>query len=243
MKKEDNVLRQILGIINDAQFDIGSSLPSERKLSTHLNVSRNTVRSALQKLEARGIIDIRSGSGCYLLCKYGYVEDLLKNKNRASSREIQNLIEARYLFEPDAVYLSAERMSKDSLLGLEKCLSRFSQAIIAMKKEDMAKEDIEFRRIIYCSSKNRFLIFTMNQLIINNQYFFQITDQFNEMEKDTVFADYVGILKGLKQRDALLVQNAVKGNILRMCELLVKYTDVQLSDFMQEAVDHFRRVR
>ncbi|MBU1344714.1 MAG: GntR family transcriptional regulator [Proteobacteria bacterium] len=236
MKKEQKAIKEIVGIINSDEVQIGSALPSERKLSERLNVSRNTIRNAFQKLEARGIIDIRYGSGCYLLCKHGYVQDWLGNRTVDSIEEIPNLIEARYLFEPYAVFLSAKRIEKNNIHTLEKCLMRLSQAIIAVKKQAVAKEDAEFRRIIYCSSKNRFVIFTMNQLITNNQCFFKILDQMNEIEKDRVFSDYVGILKGLEQKNAVLVKETVKGNILQMCELLIKYTDIQLTQFMKDAM-------
>jgi len=236
MTKEQEAIKEIIGIISSNDFEIGSALPSERKLSSFINVSRNTIRSALRKLEARGIIDIRNGSGCYLLCKHGYVLDWLGNQNIDSIEETKNLIEARYLFEPHAFFLSAKKIEPNNILLLEKCLMRLGQAIIAVKKEDIAKEDTEFRRIIYCCSGNRFITFTMNHLITKNQWFFKITDQLNESERDRIFADYVGILKGLEQNNALLVKEMAKDNILRMCKLLIKYTGLQVSDVIKIAM-------
>ena len=81
MTKELETIKEIIAIIDNDDFPRGSFLPSERKLASQLNVSRNTVRNALRKLEARGIIDIRKGSGCVLLCKYGYCQDWLENKD------------------------------------------------------------------------------------------------------------------------------------------------------------------
>jgi len=105
-----------------------------------------------------------------------------------------------------------------------------------MKKEDIIKKDAEFRRIIYCSCQNSALIFAMNQLIIWNQFFFTVMDQFTQIEKDRFFADYVNILKGLEQKDALLVKEIVKGNLFLICELLLKYTDLQSNEFMREVI-------
>jgi len=237
MKKELKVIKEIIGIISSDDFEIGSALPSERKLSALFGVSRNTIRSALRKLEARAILDIRTGSGCYLLCKHGYVQDWLRNSDFDSIEETQNIIDARYLFEPNAFFFSAKKIDKKNICTLKNCLVRLGQAIIAVKKEDIAKEDTEFRRIIYCSSKNGFLIFTMNHLITMNQWFFNILDQLNETERDKIFSDYVGILKGLEQKNPFLVKETVKGNILRMCELLIKYTDIQLSEVIKDAIE------
>lgn len=236
MTKEIETIKKIIAIINSDDFTIGFPLPSERKLASKLDVSRNTVRNALRKLEARGIIDIRTGSGCYLLCKCDYLQDWFENKNADSSEEIKNLIETRYSFEPSAVFLSTKKIKDSDILELEKCLVRLSQAVIGMEKEDISNVDTEFRSIIYCSSKNRFLISTMNQLNTNNHLFFKIFDQLSESEKDSVFADYVEILKGLKERDASHVKKTVKNNILRMCKLLIKYEDLKMPELITDAI-------
>ena len=236
MGKEQETIKKIIAIIDNDDFQIGSRLPAERKLSSRLNVSRNTVRNALRKLEAKGIVNIRTGSGCYLLCKYDYSHDWIENRKADSPLEIQNLIEARFLFEPSAVFLSAKKIGPANIKKLEKCLVRISKAIIGMEKKVIAGEDAEFRRIIYYSSKNRFLISTMNQLNANKHLFFQIFDQLSKLEKDSIFADYVEVLNGLKKRDAFLVKETIKKNILRVCKLLIKYADLKIPELIADAI-------
>ena len=236
MTKELETIKGIISIINSDSFQNGSPLPSERKLSSRLNVSRNTVRNALSKLEARGIIDIRKGSGCFLLCKYGYCQDWLGNEDADSSVEIQNLLETRYLFEPSAVFLSAKKIDDNNIKELEECLIRLSQAIIGMEIENLTNLDTDFRRIIYCSSRNRFLIFTMNQLNMHNHKLFRVFDQLSEVEKDSVFADYVEILNGLKKRDAFHAKQTVENNILRMCEFLTEHTGLKMPKLITNAI-------
>ncbi len=236
MTKEQQTIKKIIDIITSDEFEIGSPLPSERKLSHLFKVSRNTVRSVLHKLEARGILDIRSGSGCYLLCKDRHILEWMENKHFDPKKDISDLIQARYLFEPDVIFLAAKKINKESIHLLEKCIMRLSQAIITKNKDELAKEDAEFRRIIYINTNNRFLIFTMNQLLNNNPYFFNMIDMLNETEKDNIFADYVSILTALKQKDAFLVKETIKGNILRMGELLIKYKNILLTEFIKETM-------
>ena len=152
------------------------------------------------------------------------------------SVELQNLLETRYLFEPSAVFLSAKGIDDNNIKELEECLIRMSQAIIRMEIENIANIDTDFRRIIYCSSGNRFLVFTMNQLTINNYHIFRVFDQLSEFEKDSVFADYVEILKGLKERNASSVKKTVENNILRMCEFLFRYTDFKMPELITDAI-------
>ena len=69
MTKADQIARKLLELVQTDAFQIGSRLPSERKLSLQLGTSRNTLRSAIKKLEAMGILELRGGSGCYVQSK------------------------------------------------------------------------------------------------------------------------------------------------------------------------------
>ena len=66
MGKKDKALERLGQIIQDMELKTGDRLPPERRLVELLTVSRNTLRSILHSLEARGLVSIRPGSGCYL---------------------------------------------------------------------------------------------------------------------------------------------------------------------------------
>lgn len=61
------VAEQIADTLRDAiltgRFGPGDPLPSERELAEQLEVNRSTVREALTRLEARGLVEIRHGGG------------------------------------------------------------------------------------------------------------------------------------------------------------------------------------
>jgi GntR family transcriptional repressor for pyruvate dehydrogenase complex len=54
-------------LIQDKNFGPGSRLPAERELAQQLGVSRPSLREALIALEIEGAIEIRMGSGIYVL--------------------------------------------------------------------------------------------------------------------------------------------------------------------------------
>ncbi|MCC2521381.1 GntR family transcriptional regulator [Vibrio coralliilyticus] len=64
MKKYEFVVQDIISKIS--QKLISDKLPTERELSESYNVSRFTIRKALEKLQSIGIIYIKSGSGIYI---------------------------------------------------------------------------------------------------------------------------------------------------------------------------------
>jgi LacI family transcriptional regulator len=56
----------ILDKIESNEWPVASKIPSERELSTKLQVSRTTVRNAIQELTMRGLFDRRIGQGTFV---------------------------------------------------------------------------------------------------------------------------------------------------------------------------------
>lgn len=58
---------QLRELIGRGEFAVGARLPAERDLSKQLGVSRPSVREALIALEVEGWVEVRTGSGVYVL--------------------------------------------------------------------------------------------------------------------------------------------------------------------------------
>jgi DNA-binding FadR family transcriptional regulator len=63
------VADRIQAYIRDEHIAAGERLPSERDLAAQLKVSRASVREALIALELTGVIEVRGGSGIYVIEK------------------------------------------------------------------------------------------------------------------------------------------------------------------------------
>src|SRR5258706_8776097 len=53
--------------ITSGQHQLGQRLPAERELAVQFSVSRATVREAIIALETRGLVEVRMGSGVYVI--------------------------------------------------------------------------------------------------------------------------------------------------------------------------------
>jgi GntR family transcriptional repressor for pyruvate dehydrogenase complex len=123
--------RRIEEAIQQRKLIPGNKLPSERELCASFAVSRTALREALRRLSARGLIEIKKGSGMYIseIC----IEDAIKSLNlyydlKFDSNLIAQMIEMRSLFEPQIARLAARNRTKDdlkilydSIVELEKC--------------------------------------------------------------------------------------------------------------------------
>jgi len=58
---------QIVGRITSGEFNVGDYLPSERDLAIQHRVSRPTIREAIIALEVLGIVEVRIGTGIFVL--------------------------------------------------------------------------------------------------------------------------------------------------------------------------------
>lgn len=65
-KISDQIVAEIEAMIVDGRFVAGQKLPSERDLAQQFNVSRQSLREAIQKLEAKGLVNRRQGGGTYV---------------------------------------------------------------------------------------------------------------------------------------------------------------------------------
>lgn len=61
------VAAQIADLIETGEFHNSQRLPAERHLSARLSVSRPTIREAIIALEISGLVDVRAGSGVYIV--------------------------------------------------------------------------------------------------------------------------------------------------------------------------------
>jgi DNA-binding FadR family transcriptional regulator len=61
------IAEQVRSLIAAGEFKPGSRLPAERELAAQLGVSRPSVREALIALEVEGRVEVRVGSGVYVL--------------------------------------------------------------------------------------------------------------------------------------------------------------------------------
>jgi len=123
--------RRIEEAIQQRKLVPGNKLPSERELCASFAVSRTALREALRRLNARGLIEIKKGSGMYVseIC----IEDAIKSLNlyydlKFDSNLIAQMIEMRSLFEPQIARLAARNRTPEdlkalhnSILELEKC--------------------------------------------------------------------------------------------------------------------------
>src|ERR671931_755097 len=94
MTKQEQIRQRVVQLIQ--RLGVGEAIPSERRLSTELGVSRLTLRAALDELVREGYLVRRRGSGTFVrepkiaqeLTVTSFSEDMRRRGMRPGSRTL-----------------------------------------------------------------------------------------------------------------------------------------------------------
>lgn len=162
----DVIADELESMILEGSLKPGQKLLSERELAKQFEVSRPSLREAVQKLVAKGLLLSRQGGGTYVSEKLdgGYTDPLLKLFSTHPEAQA-DLLEFRQALEGVAAYYAALRSTeadRKAILSTYQELETF-HAEKAFDQEVMA--DVEFHLRIAEASHNAVLLHTMRALL------------------------------------------------------------------------------
>lgn len=146
-----NVLDKMLVLIESGEFPVGGRLPPERELAERFSVSRPTIREAIIALEILDRVEVKTGSGIYVL------EYHSSSGSRIDHISPYELTEARALIEGEAVALAASHITAEELQDLEDSLYEMAQE---NDEGELAEGDADkkFHSIIAQATRNEMLV-------------------------------------------------------------------------------------
>mgnify|MGYP000011715871 FL=1 len=158
---QKDIITKIRDYINLKNLEPGDKLPAERMLADKFNVSRSSLREAIQKLEFYGLLESMPQSGTFIanvgvIAINGIIEDLINLKDP----DFKSLVETRILLELKTAKLAALRRTDENLIEMEAALEAYKNKVI--NGEDALQEDLLFHLAIAKASGNS----TMNSLML-----------------------------------------------------------------------------
>ncbi|MBB5694141.1 FadR/GntR family transcriptional regulator [Muricoccus pecuniae] len=149
-KLGDQLYGRILEEIVSGTYGEGDKLPSESQICRAFGVSRPTVREALMRLHADGLVATRQGSGTFVQKRpSGHLTRLAKVSDIAG---ILRCMEVRMALEGRAAALAAERRGGAELQRIEAALAALRTSLEAGAVPVGA--DHEFHRAVAAASGN-----------------------------------------------------------------------------------------
>ena len=103
-------------------------MPPERDLAKQLGVSRPSVREALIALEVEGLVEVRIGSGIYVLGASGRDHEGAMAPVQAEAGPFE-LLRARYFIESECAALAAKAAKKPQVEGIADALEQMAREL------------------------------------------------------------------------------------------------------------------
>ncbi len=202
-KVSEQVFDQIKSLIITCKLKPGNKMPSERQLIETLQVSRNSIREAIKKLEILGYVEQRQGEGTFVKSVVegpltNIISDLFENDSI-----VFNLMEIREVFESWAAGAAAQRASDKEIQQMVSCIQDMNKA----KRKNVISYELNLRlhSLISVATRNTLMIHIMNTF---SGWFEQVTREIltdlydNQQIYETLLLQHAAIVDAIQKRDS-----------------------------------------
>ncbi|MBZ4645963.1 MAG: transcriptional regulator, GntR family [Clostridia bacterium] len=215
----NKVFEQLRDQIITGEWKPGIKIPSENELAQQLNVSRITVRQALQKLTTLGLLETRPGEGSYVkeLSPGIYMNSLIPLVFLGDAATME-VLEFRQVIEVETAGLAAVKATKEDIDKLEKILEKMHE--YKNDPEEFAAEDLNFHKTLAEITKNS-LIIQVNY-IIKDILSISMKDIVKTLGSDIGLYYHEKIIEALKTKDRAKARQIMEEHVLTTMENMLQ---------------------
>lgn len=208
----EQVFEQMQALLIDGTWAAGDKLPSENELSETFGVSRMTVRQAMQKLKALGLIETRTGSGSYVreVNPEDSLQDLIPLMYIGGPSQ-NHVFQFREMIDSESVRIATSLADEKDLRKLSSIMEKMRRAADADDAKAFSEYDLKFHMYIVRMTENPLMI-KAYQILLHI-----LTESMNSVIDKMRFApalDYHSrILAAMQKKDAKLAEKIMREHI------------------------------
>lgn len=159
----DKVAEALLRTITTRRLKAGQRLPSERELGEQFGVSRTVIREAVRSLAARGVIEVRTGSGLRVAHAGAAVSESMKLYLRGSGAlDYSKVNEVRMMLETEIAEVAAFRANEHDVKLLSAVCEGMGEALGDVEAASLA--DVEFHRALAKATQNELYLALLDSI-------------------------------------------------------------------------------
>ncbi|HEY7305529.1 MAG TPA: FadR/GntR family transcriptional regulator [Bryobacteraceae bacterium] len=211
---------QLEDLIVQKSLKPSDRLPSERELGLQLGVSKTVVREAIRTLAAKGLVEIRPGSGTYVRDFSGEVmTQQISLLLRSGKLEAHHIHEVRSALEVEIAGFAAERASSADLEALDATiLVLAAKSLTAMA---FAEADVAFHQRLATAAGNPLFVVLMgaiNDVMVEVRL--QAFEHYREAVVKRAIHFHSEILHQVRTRNAGGARQAMEEHLIQSLDLL-----------------------
>jgi DNA-binding FadR family transcriptional regulator len=240
-KRKPRVQREVVATlarrILSGEIQPRDHLPKESELCAHYGVSRTVIREATKILESKGLLRSRSRVGTQVLDpnEWNMLDaDLLAwaGSEFHDPRFVHSLMEARFIIEPAAAELAAERADSKDLARLDEAYQRMHASLPPNGPHDVqrcSEADLDFHTALLVGSHNHVLIQLANVIRAALRALFELTTHLGSAHERALHL-HGEVVEAVRLRRP----DAARAAILKILDAAVTDLDLQPSRIVPE---------
>lgn len=212
-------------------YKVGDRIPTERDIAESYGVSRTVIREALIMLELENLIEVRKGSGVYVINLPSGHPLSINSISNMESEDIGpfELLQARQFIESDIAAFSATQVTKSDIQQLRQALDIESDILNSSGEDD--DSDRLFHFLIAKSTGNSILSDIVEQLWLRRKtspmwqkLHSRIADH---SYRNQWLSDHHKILAALQKKDPKAARHAMWQHLENVKLKLLELSDVE----------------
>ncbi|MDO6567375.1 FadR/GntR family transcriptional regulator [Alteromonas sp. 1_MG-2023] len=225
-----SIVEKLEDLIDQGVCPAGSRLPAERELAETYKVSRPTIREAIIALEVRERVEVKTGSGVYVLKQK-------KNQHTAKAISAFELTQARALIEGEAAALAASTISDEEISALQTSLTEMA----APETADSA--DQRFHHIISQATHNHAVQLSVENLWELRRSTPQIVAAYSDVCSQGIeqrIREHTEIFNAIANRDTAAARKAMHSHFNRLINALFDASEARELEEIRRKTDKTR---
>lgn len=155
----EQIADHIQEMIASHEVEPGTRLPTERELAQQMDVNRTTIHQAVGLLQERGLVEMKVGSGIYVIdMPPSVVADSIQRYFTFGNCSFQDLVTLRCILEPEMAALAARSATAEDLDLLNQTIQKLDDAYDRGDETAFALFEIDFHEGIAAATHNELII-------------------------------------------------------------------------------------
>lgn len=213
----EQVQEQLYQYILDNHYEIGTKIPNEFELARYFGVGRSTIREAVKLLISKGVLEVRRGSGTYVISTTpADLDPLGLQKIEDKMALALDLVNVRIMLEPGIAEMAALNATPEDI---KKLRDLCDQVEIRIKNgSSYIKENIAFHTCVAECAKNK----VVEQLIpiIDTAVLMFVNVTHTRLKEETIMThravvDAIADHDSIGARSAMMMHMTFNRNMIR----------------------------
>ncbi len=239
------IAKELRDQLSQNSYKVGARLPTEREIAEFYSVSRTIIREAIIMLEIEGLVEVRKGSGVYVVnlpLKDSAFMSHQFEKNTFTSAFSSltgtdigpfERLQAHQLIESNIAEFAAHQITKSEINAMKKVLAKERQALEA--GESKKEYDLAFHILIAEATKNTFLVDLVKlmwRIRDESLMWAQLQAHIDTTDYRKIWLnDHAEILSSLQKKDASGAKKSMQRHLENVKITLLELSDVDHDNF------------